>query len=96
MNFVEFSIAVGALAAQMQSSPYYFRGPPVAYEANPYFIVRVARKRAGDTSCWRYFGRRVVKLTTELGARMTRADLATQSARPAQYSTIRSPPRADA
>jgi hypothetical protein len=30
MNFVEFSIAIGALAAQMQSSPYY-RGPPVVY-----------------------------------------------------------------
>jgi len=30
MNFVEFSIAVGALAAQMQSAPYY-RGPAVVY-----------------------------------------------------------------
>jgi hypothetical protein len=30
MNFVEFSIAVGAFAAQMQAQPY-FRGPPVVY-----------------------------------------------------------------
>jgi hypothetical protein len=30
MNFVEFSIAIGALAAQMQSSPYS-RGPAVVY-----------------------------------------------------------------
>jgi hypothetical protein len=31
MNFVEFSIAIGALAAQMQSAQPYFRGPPVVY-----------------------------------------------------------------
>jgi hypothetical protein len=30
MNLVEFSIAVGALAAQMQTAPYY-RGPAVVY-----------------------------------------------------------------
>jgi hypothetical protein len=31
VSFVEFSIAAGALAAQMQSSPQYYRGPPVVY-----------------------------------------------------------------
>jgi hypothetical protein len=32
MNFVEFMISAGALAAQMQSAPYY-RGPAVVYVA---------------------------------------------------------------
>jgi hypothetical protein len=31
VSFVEFSIAAGALAAQMQSSPQYYRGPAVVY-----------------------------------------------------------------
>ena len=40
--------------------------------ANPSFIVRVARKRTGDTSCCPCFREHVLKFATELEARTTR------------------------
>jgi hypothetical protein len=36
MNFVELMIAAGALAAQIQTSPQYYRGPPVSYAPSGY------------------------------------------------------------